>query len=128
MPTDASRFQDSLVALCSPHYQARSQATLKREASRRITTISDMHAYMHHLGLVDKKLPINSFIDTRKKGKGSMACMCEAILVEKYNLSATPSPLTLVNVRHKSTTSHTYPIATMKTRHRQSWFGRKQSK
>jgi folylpolyglutamate synthase len=80
---DISRHYDDVVAaLSSPLHQARTPEALKEAAARRTKTVEDMQEYVKRISLTT--LPSNIVHITGTKGKGSTACMCEAILRECY--------------------------------------------
>lgn len=83
--TVPSRYDEAVESLYSPLHQARSPEALKQAAARRLDTIADMQEYMRRIGLPSFSFPHVIHI-TGTKGKGSTACMCEAILRERYNL------------------------------------------
>ena len=89
--TTPSRYDEAIEALYSPLHQARSPEALKLAAARRLDTIADMHEYMRRIGLAGSSSSASSLPHvihiTGTKGKGSTACMCEAILRERYNLN-----------------------------------------
>ncbi len=83
--TVPSRYDEAVESLYSPLHQARSPEALKQASARRLDTIADMQEYMTRIGLPSFSFPHVIHI-TGTKGKGSTACMCEAILRERYNL------------------------------------------
>ena len=77
------RYDDAVAALYSPLHQSRTTGALKKAADRRTKTIEDMREYMKRISLTT--LPSNVVHITGTKGKGSTACMCEAVLRERYS-------------------------------------------
>ena len=77
-----SPFESAVKALLSPLHQATTKEELTRSARRRIKTIGDMRFYWDKIVAAEKqKAPLPRMIHiTGTKGKGSTACMCEAIL------------------------------------------------
>jgi folylpolyglutamate synthase len=75
-------YEDAVAALSSPLHQARTLENLKEAAARRTKTVEDMREYLKRISLTT--LPSNVVHITGTKGKGSTACMCEAILRERY--------------------------------------------
>lgn len=80
-------YDDAVAALYSPLHQARTPEALKQTSLRRTKTIEDMREYLRRMTLSREELPNNIVHITGTKGKGSTACMCEAILQEGYNLN-----------------------------------------
>jgi folylpolyglutamate synthase len=76
-------YDDAVAALYSPLHQSRTTEALKKAAARRTKTVEDMREYMKRISLTT--LPSNVVHITGTKGKGSTACMCEAILRERYS-------------------------------------------
>jgi folylpolyglutamate synthase len=76
------RYDDAVAALYSTLHQSRTTEALKKASARRTKTVEDMREYMKRISLTT--LPSNVVHITGTKGKGSTACMCEAILRERY--------------------------------------------
>jgi folylpolyglutamate synthase len=76
------QYDDAVAALSSPLHQARTSKALKESAARRTKTVEDMREYLKRISLTT--IPSNVVHVTGTKGKGSTACMCEAILRERY--------------------------------------------
>jgi folylpolyglutamate synthase len=73
------RFESAEQALLSPLHQATTKEELVKSAARRTKTVEDMRTYW---GRIRKEKPLSQRIIhiTGTKGKGSTACMCEAIM------------------------------------------------
>lgn len=77
-----SSFDEAVSALLSPLHQATTKEEIAKAAQRRVKTVEDMRHYWRLIQGADwhKSLPSRIIHITGTKGKGSTACMCEAIL------------------------------------------------
>jgi folylpolyglutamate synthase len=89
-PPALDNYESALAALYSPLHQAVTKEAIEASAARRTRTISDMRTYLHRLHIsssTKQQLQQRIVHITGTKGKGSTACMCEAILRKTYHLN-----------------------------------------
>jgi folylpolyglutamate synthase len=97
-------YVNCLRALFSPLHQATTKAEIAKSAARRVHTITDMRRYWNCLeknNVLQLKLPKRIIHITGTKGKGSTACMCEAVLrAHGYSTGLFTSPH-LIDIRER---------------------------
>ena len=88
-------FATACAALYSPAHQSVTQQALQAASARRTSTVSDMRRYLARLTggtLVGSSIPkppgaVRIVHVTGTKGKGSVSCLVEAVLRERYGLT-----------------------------------------
>jgi folylpolyglutamate synthase len=101
MPNNTSEsYESAIAALYSPLHQATTPEAIRLSSARRTRTIQDMREYMRRIRL---KVPpsIKIIHITGTKGKGSTACMCEAILRERGLMTGLTTSPHLQDIRER---------------------------
>jgi folylpolyglutamate synthase len=101
-------YESSLRALFSPLHQATTKEEIVKSAARRVLTVTDMRRYWDCIRVGNNnnnnnkaELPKRILHITGTKGKGSTACLCEAVLrAHGYSTGLFTSPH-LIDIRER---------------------------
>lgn len=104
LDNDRSSYEAAVAALMSPLHQATDKDSLEKSAARRVKTVADMRNYWGRIqwGSDGTAPPPKQMIHiTGTKGKGSTACLCQAILqIHGYSTGLFTSPH-LMDIRER---------------------------